>query len=292
LNLSNIELVFVAYSESRIVKNKAKLVSCFEFLLSLGLERIIIVNNASNLELTEFQGSNFDNKIEVIRGSNLHAEFSGWIEGITHSAGYQTHSQSPKTSYILMNDTVFSHYPVHLNDLLQFTHVLAQQEISRPCTVGTLHKRNSMSYTVMDLQLTDFIATAFFYINAPAAQIFEKQCRKVFDFFDDLNMNNMSSFELLSKFYNEAGAYYIGNWLFAGGWYGSTNYEQFNKTLLKLKLAAIVCEHSTSASVLSHGGKLIDFKQTSRKKGNLSLLRNLTLSQGFKLLKFKKSFNK
>ncbi|MBR9792680.1 MAG: hypothetical protein GYB58_13115 [Gammaproteobacteria bacterium] len=271
VTLTNFWIVFVVYSPTRLAQKHKRFIALFELFKAFGAEGVVIVNNATGNDAATIDGYFADPAMDVIPGSNLNAEFSGWIEGVTYLR--ETKNIDDSASFILLNDTVFSHYPLYLSSILHY--LQAAPEVSKstkPTISGSLHNMAQRECNVLGLNLPSFVATAIFLVNAKAADLLIEQCQKVFNQWQNISGSQVDSFSLLKQFYNESGAYYVGGWLFSGGWYNASTFDNFDKNLLRLKLTAIVCEHSISARILAEQGNLLDYQTASSSQGLLRTL--------------------
>lgn len=288
VTLANYWIVFVVYSSSRLAEKHQRFSALFELFRSFGAEGVVIVNNAAGNDAAAIDAFFADSTAEVIAGTNQNAEFSGWIEGLSYLREDKKIDDS--TSFILLNDTVFSHYPLYLSSILRYLgsapHV---HQHTTPAICGSLHKMSQRECNVLGLKLPSFVATAIFMVNAKAANLLVDQCQRVFNEWQNVSIKQADSFSLLKQFYNESGAYYVGGWLFSGGWYNSSSFDTFDKNLLRLKLTAIMCEHSISARVLAEQGELIDYESLTPSKGLLGTLKQFNMKQLFAILRYRNS---
>lgn len=284
----SLTILFVVYSKDRLLKNKDKFESLFRVFNGFGAREIIIINNGGQ-KICELLNTlyTFPSNVRFFNGSNKNAEFSGWAEAI-HMMKKEAQVDK-RSTLVLFNDTVFSHYDLDVGCLAKFLltlPVLASREM--PAISGTLHDSiGEKNCEVLDLPLPSFIRTAMFALNFDAMNLFLQQSELVFSRVEGLSFENKNSFEVLSGFYNEAGVYHVGSWLFVNGWYNSKPYSDFNKNLLKVKLSSILCEHSISAKTVLSGGALIDFQRQWCGYSNLSLIKRFSLKQIVTLIKFR-----
>ena len=278
VTLENYWVIFVVYSSARIAEKHKRFRALFKLFKTFGAEGVVIVNNAADDDAVKIEEFFADYPADRVTGTNQNAEFSGWVEGLTYLRENRKIDES--TSFILLNDTVFSHYPLYLSSVVKYLQAAAQlRQLPVPVIGGSLHKMAQRECTILGMNLPSFVATAIFMVNASAANLLVDQCQKVFGECKNVSTWQADSYSLLKQFYNESGAYYVGSWLFSGGWYNSSSFEAFNKDLLRLKLTAIMCEHSISARILASQGELLDYEEDAPSKGLLSTLRQFTLSQ-------------
>lgn len=280
--LSDTWVIFCMYSKERVTKNQTKLTALLEILLNSGVEGVLMVDNSAG-ELQE-QLSQFkilSAKVRQMPGTNNYAEFSAWVEGME-----MINAEYGEKSFILFNDTVFSHFNLFFWKIVNFIGQIERYHGSaEPVQLGETVKLPYES-SVMGAAHRHFVRSALFYLNKPASALFLQGCRKVFKQ-SETAFNAQSSFAMLSHFFNESGVYHVGRWLFSGGWYGSKPYVEFNPRLLKLKVTAIACEHLASASCINHGGVAADsnLQRNFRLAEQLSLIKGTVLKQPFFTLK-------
>ena len=253
ITLNNTWAIFCVFSDKRIAKNEKKLEAVIQILLKFGIEGIVIVDNSpNNLNKSLKFFSDLSGKVSIIKGSNEFAEFSAWVEGIK-----EVDTTHKGKSYILFNDTLFSHFKLFFWKIVNFINQIEKHSsITLPIQLG---ERVNLPFEseVLGLAHRHFIRSALFYLNNSAAQLFINSCNSVFRQAEKA-FQSSSSFNILGHFFNESGSYHVGRWLFSGGWYASTSFEKFDKTLLKFKITAIACEHMISASCMQKGGDAID----------------------------------
>ncbi len=268
-NFQNTWVVFCLYSQERVIRNYQQLEALLEILLRSGVQGILLVDNSSgalNAEIHQF--TCLSPKVRQISGSNKYGEFSAWVEGIE----YVVEEHGAK-SFILFNDTVFSHFKLFYWKIINFLGQIERYSMREtPIQLGETVNLPYQS-AVMGVSHNHFVRSALFYLNEPASGLFVAGCNKVFKQAEGA-FRETNSFEMLKHFFNESGVYHVGRWLFSGGWYGSKPYDQFEPRLLELKVTAIACEHLTSATCIQHGGKAADS----------NLQRNFKLAEQLRLL--------
>ncbi len=268
----NTWVVFCLYSKERVTKNQQKLEALLQILLKNRVEGIILVDNSQHdLESYITLYKNLSSKIYTLKGSNTYGEFSAWVEGME-----KVKSEYGAKSFILFNDTVFSHFKLFYWKIINFLwQIRYYSHYDKPVQLGEKVNLPCRS-TVMGMSHQHFIRSAFFYLNQPASELFISGCHDVFELAESAFVTE-SSFELLSHFFSESGAYYVGSWLFSGGWYGSKPYKDFDRRILELKVTAIACEHLASANCLEHGGNAAD----SNLQRNFKVTEQLSLFWSF-----------
>lgn len=250
-------VVFCVFSHLRVKRNKQRLFELFESFRFSGIENIIVVNNSGLTLSVKFLEIFTTQRAIIIDGTNENAEFSAWLEGISYinNIGSSKH----KSNFILMNDTVFSNYSLYELKKCNFINkiVLSQSAQKKICVVGDETKLSYVS-SCLNYTYDRFVCTALFYMDFDAAKIFAKSCNNVIEAWRINYDTKLNSFEMLSIFFDEAGAYDIGKWLFTSGWHSAAPSSDYDPELLRLKITAIACEHYFSASVLNTSGSIVD----------------------------------
>lgn len=280
--LSDTWAIFCVYSKERVSKNQTKLTALLEILLNSGVEGVLLVDNSSG-ELQEHLSrfTMLSDRVRQMPGSNSYAEFSAWVEGMEMIT-----AEHGGKSFILFNDTVFSHFKLFYWKIINFIGQIERyRSHAGPVQLGETVKLPYQS-SVMGASHGHFVRSALFYLNKSASALFLQGCRKVFKQ-TETAFDAQSSFAMLSHFFNESGVYHVGRWLFSGGWYDSKPYVEFNPRLLKLKVTAIACEHLASASCINNGGVAADsnLQRNFRLSEQLSLVKGTVLKQPFFTLK-------
>lgn len=250
-------VVLFVYSPERIERNNKKFRYLLETMQSARNFRIVVVNN-SDVYHTGFAlerlCSGLSN-VDIISGSNEFAEFSAWVEGLNYAEA----KGQIFDSFLLLNDTVFSHYEFYMGLYIKYLIGMFNAcSANNPVAVGTLVDDLIPRVIFTGQSYDKFICTAFFCFNKASKPIFLESCSASFERWEQSKQFVNSRTDLLKCFFDETGVEDTGYWLFDGGWYNSKNFEMFDKQLLKLKLTAIVCEHHFSASLLEYKGTLVD----------------------------------
>ena len=269
-NLRNTWVVFCLYSKERVTKNQKKLEALLEILLRGGVEGVLLVDNSDGALKTEIEHfAGLSPRVQQLKGSNTYAEFSAWVEGME-----SVKAEHGEKSFILFNDTVFSHFKLFFWKIINFLGQIEHySQLEKPVQLGETVKLPYQS-AVLGVPHKHFVRSALFYLNVSASNLFVTGSHEVFKQ-ADIAFNARNSFDLLKHFFNESGVYHVGRWLFSGGWYGSRPFEEFEQRILQLKVIAIACEHLASANCIQHGGQAADS----------NLQRNFKLSEQLRLIK-------
>lgn len=280
--LPNTWVVFCLYSKERVIKHQQKLEALLEILLNSGVEGVVLVDNsAGGLDEQINQFLKLSPQIQQLQGSNTFGEFSAWVEGIE-----TIKSAHGAKSFILFNDTLFSHFKLFFWKIINFLGQIERYaRTEKPIQLG---ETVNLPYdaAVFGVAHRHFVRSALFYLNESASSLFTTGCHKIFKQAETAFTAD-NSFDLLAHFFNESGVYHVGRWLFAGGWYDSKPYAEFEARLLQLKVTAIACEHLTSANCIAHGGQAADsnLQRNFKLKEQILLFINVVVRQPLFALK-------
>lgn len=268
-------VVFCAYSLERLKSKR----NDFRFLFNLFAipdvsDLYIIDNLATNDSKKEIayltQGIS---NVTMIAGSNNYAEFTAWLEGIV----YAENNKKEYDSYLLINDTVFSHYSLYYSNLFKFIYSCISFRKNPPQAAGTIISGFEQS-AVLDTGYDAYIRTAIFAFNHDAKEIFKSSCLEAFSSWDDKNID-LGSYGLVNSYFKGERSNNIHQYLFEGKWYRSTNFENFDRRLLKLKLTAVICEHYFSAKICNNMGEISEIENN---KDFPDILRSVTKKLGIR----------
>lgn len=272
-------VVFCAYSLPRLINNRQRFQELFNFLADSVFFDIYVVDNLGN-DLIKKELSKYTLKqknITIINGTNTFAEFSAWLEAIN----YSDNKNIKYDSYILLNDTIYSHYGFYFERLIRFLDFSANFGKDSPEAVGSVFQVGTSK--VFDIDYKESICTAAFAFNNQAKQFFKETCEKSFNAWNKKN-TELDGQELINFYFKGEQQASIYKHLFGGGWYNSKPFEEFDKELLRLKLTAIVCEHYFSAKVVHMHGKIHELKHISTFKALKGITKKFGINFTLKIL--------
>jgi hypothetical protein len=230
------------YDENK-VSSVVNFVSLLKKLLSNKATKITLILVLNNKDL--LKNINVKSYDEVLVGSNENAEFGAWQEGLAFIQANDM-PMDAQSKFVFFNDTVFHHFIPSFVGLLHFFNDISVNECAGIISgeVQTLPANAS----VLGVDLDKYICSALFYINYQALDEIGFNLLRI-KASDIVDMPN--SYDLLTKYFDQdILSYRIGAWLFGGGWYRSKRYQEFDASLLKLKLAMIINEKVMAAELI------------------------------------------
>ncbi len=247
--------VLCAYSTYRLEKNERSFLAFFNLLVAFGYKVFIVNNNLSACHLLDTWVAK-NSQLTVIKGSNNHAEFSAWMEGIEHSAA------STLKGAVLFNDTLFSHFKLYTSDLLLF---LMKSDFVAPTqdsvVVGNVVNLEQ-EQKIFGKTYSKFVCTPIFFLNNSAISTFLEATLESIEGWEKNHSHLPDVRKAFNCIFDQTGSEQLYHWLFEGGWYNSQTFENFNKKLLAFKVIAIASEHNLSATITHQKGQIIDYRDT------------------------------
>jgi hypothetical protein len=216
---------------------------------------VLVCNSDVSYQIAQCKFTNFP-KIIVIQHNNEFAEFGAMTEAVRtlKSRGELSNSQN-----IFFNDTIFFNFKSNFRSTLYFL-VTTQQHLplTQPYIIGYIAYLKTKG-EVFKLSVDKWAQTALFVMNNEALE-------KISDDFvgslrllkTDVSKERIysNSFELLNEYFDpDVLSYHVGKWLFAGEWYKSSKYHDFNRKSLIQKIESIALEKYLSARLISENAK-------------------------------------
>lgn len=213
------------------------------------VQRKILVLN-SRMDLTVVDARSW----EVVEGSNLLGEFSGWQEGLSHRK-----IGVPATSgVIFVNDSVVTHR--HFSGARRRALVRAIKSAPHNAMIGFTDQLNG-TLSVLGFQLdSSWVSTYCFALTTRALSGIDG---KLFE---------LSSVESCvpggldeSRFFANVSsdlATHLRNWLFRDGWYAGGELNAANSSRLQRKALSIIAEKLLSARCRAASIEIVDPFQT------------------------------
>lgn len=196
----------------------------------------IIVNNQSNKQIAMRRLE----KWWAIPGSNSLGEFSGYQEGLEWLVERASFTRESKI--LFANDTLASHRNFHRGS----THIIAQSILQQTGGIlGFVESNDWKGFSVGEVVFDKWVSTFLFSIALDDLIKLDFIIRdpivgKLFSV-DDSRV-------IFSPAVSIALQNHIISWLTTPGkWYGAKPYQEWNKTLLQLKIACILSEKILSA---------------------------------------------
>ena len=219
------------------ISNYQKILDYFRFLNNNYSYHLILVNNnpdthgiSSDIQSLEF--------ITYLESENKYREMGAYQTGVNHLRDNQLLSKF--SAYILMNETLFTNFPLYVLDVLDYTHI--NRVVMKPIVLGKVdkHRRNNnCAFTCNDWVFARWIRSNFILINS---EIFNKMVHFNLvhytpeNIFKDDKINIPMSQELETK---------ITKWL------SKERYQHYDLKQYQLKMSAILNEYKLSHNLLS-----------------------------------------
>lgn len=197
---------------------------------------------------------------QLVAGSNRHAEFSGWQEGLDLLAG----SLGNKAAVVFVNDSVSTHRhftSARGHAFLRTLEATVGRELvgfqDRPeRSTISVRPDADLELTIADMTLFAWTSTYCFALTSEALQTL--QCL----LYDSAQVeacvpggvDEATFFSRLSPHLAE----HLRGWLFAGGWYGGGRLTSENMVRLQMKARSIAAELLLSARCRTVGIRALD----------------------------------
>ena len=234
-------VVYVAYSQ--------KYKELISFLSSnKGINHTIVVDNSPD-------GINIPQEnATMVKGSNVHNEFSGWQEGLNILVNNFDVSASDEV--VFANDTFFAHHKI--------TDIVLNRFISFDVNgkaVGFLSSFNN-DFAIYGLTSDSWLSTFAFKLNFCAIESINFKI----DYFDEMDGLIEEEFPKNHKYLNLASGElenHLYAWLHDGGWYKSKALTKENYSFFRMKALCILNEKFLSLILTERGIRLIDVRSSN-----------------------------
>lgn len=232
--LKHICLIYQCYYQ---IKNYQKILDYFRSLNNNYSYHLILVNNNSDLHLISSEQGSLE-AITYLESDNTFREMSAYQTAFDYLK--DTKLLSKFKAYILLNETLFTNFPLYILDVIHYNHI--NRAVVEPIILGKIdkHRRNDNSvFTCDGWVFGKWIRSNFFLINA---EIFTKMVYfKLVHYtpenvFKDNKINIPMSDELKQK---------ISKWL------SQERYQHYNPKEYQLKISSILNEYKLSQDLLS-----------------------------------------
>lgn len=265
MTVGTLYCILVAYDRDRSTGALAKLRRLVGRLRRWRSAVFVLVANA-DVEISGREGE------IVVRGSNDHAEFSGWQEGLDAVRG----RLRPQDAVLFCNDTAFSNriFPGFLS--LYYRRAIDRiATADNPVYLGeTMRSRGD--FVIDGLRFPRWISTYMFLLNVPALERLDYRIlrQRAFDIEADMANGRLHSTYLSDDLQRHVNGYLLTRGV--RSWYRADALQTSNADVLKIKAGCIVNEMYLTALALTADVELCDIFG-----GNIVVKRMRTLQHFF-----------
>lgn len=232
-NKKKICLIYQCYYQ---LDNYLKILKYFYSINNNYIFHLIIVNNNSSktLEIPE----QLSDSITYLESDNTYREMSAYQTGVNYIK--ENDLLSTFSAYILLNETLFTNFPLYILDVLDYNHI--NRGVIEPIALGKVdknHRTHNPIFNCDGWKLEKWIRSNFMIINS-----------KVFSEMVDFNLvhytpesifkDNKISIDIDKGLKNK-----LIKWL------SQERYQHYNLEQYKLKISAILNEYKLSQNLLS-----------------------------------------
>ena len=150
------------------VDNCLEILKYFQSINKNYIYHLIIINNNEQLSFLNMTNEQTQGYITYLKGDNRYREMSAYQLGINYIR--DSNLISDFGSFILMNETLFTNFPLHIHTYLDYNHL--NKIMRNPLVMGKIDKNNNdRVFTLDGFKIEKWIRSNFLLFNQ---QIFQK----------------------------------------------------------------------------------------------------------------------